>query len=587
MASGSGPCPGLPERTRADAWSILACTQTLRQLWLYTPENTRQSVNIIIVNRNKRIIRRIQEILQFDNLFCNITLDRDWDIIKQTASTLAECQFTNIQLENLNTFVEQQRTRDVRLLPYLSQRLIDTKEIAKTKITDINRHDNHSPFLPESRCMLHHSQSTIHGRYTNAYREAATLPAVLSYLSKKQSWPPDTAATIQWTWFKKAAGRNHTSSRVTLTKLIYNQLATQPRKAVTGGDKWINPTCPHCEDTPETFQHLLRCKHPAAQQCRDNILHAITSICHARRAPAIIRTTLHQWVSDWLQFKTPTRQTIDPRLRDLYDAQSAIGWDMILRGFLANEWMHVTLAFHPHRTKPYNHDFLFPKLITELWKHQLDFWKTYHEARQLIALPKDGNSNHQTDLHAQVRYIHTLAESVLQTQRSKLFYDDLETFMTTATTSQLKNYIDVYYPAIRLSIRQAKQRSRQRTNPLSAYGFRTITRTTTALPHTAPRITSPDPHVGITDAVDQSQSDATAHTAQHTPQTTMETNTTAHPRLHQRIITWARHQAQTILTPANEPKTPTPPTIRAPHHKHSRWRSAEIQRQRFLSFFRR
>jgi len=231
--------------------------------------------------------------------------------------------------------------------------------------------------------------------------------------------------------------------------------------------------------------------------------------------------------------------------------------------------MHIPPAFYPNRPKPYNHDFLFPKLITDIWKHQLDIWKTHQKIRHSTPEQPYDNNSALTDLQSQVRYIHTLAEEVLQTQRQRLFTNDLECFIATSTANQLRNYIDVYYPAIRLSIRQAKRRSRQHTRPLSAYGFRPEQPPqTTALTHT-------DNNVPTLEHQPQ------PHTAPHNPPPTAPT-----PRLHQRIITWARlqHRPQYTDPPTHTTIAPTP-TTRAPHHKHSRWRSLSLQRQRFLSFF--
>ena len=193
-----------------------------------------------------------------------------------------------------------------------------------------------------------HINSTIHGKYNKAYREAATLPELFHYLKKKHTWNDETHQTIHWKWFQNAVHRHHPFLRAGITKLVYNQLATQARKSVTGGGQWIEPTCPHCTNTIKTFQHMIRCKHPTAVQFRKNLLQSITSTCHNRRAPDIIRTTLHSWFALWLNFETPDPTAIDPKLQPLYHAQAKIGWDLMIRGFFATEWLNLTSAFQPH-----------------------------------------------------------------------------------------------------------------------------------------------------------------------------------------------------------------------------------------------
>ena len=315
LASGSGPCPGPPERTRADAWSLLASIQFVNHHWdKPTATEPQPNLNITFLNRNQRIIKRIRDLQQYTTIFCNITLDRDWDLIKQTADTASHPKFWNARWEPLHHFLDSQRSHDIRRLPILTQRILDTKAIAKTTLQELPPHQHHSPFLPSSKCMLTHEISTIHGRYLTAYREAATLPNLMQYLKRKHTWTDDTPTSVHWTWFKTAVRRSHEASKVTISKLIYNQLATQTRKATTGGAAWVVQQCPHCPETPETFQHLLRCKHPAAATFRTNILAAIPIICSQRRAPTILRDILHSWIAEWLQFRTPNRQEIDPRL---------------------------------------------------------------------------------------------------------------------------------------------------------------------------------------------------------------------------------------------------------------------------------
>jgi hypothetical protein len=146
----------------------------------------------------------------------------------------------------------------------------------------------------------------------------------------------------------------HMRPKITLTKLVYNQLATQDRKHTTGGKAWVHNKCPFCPESDDTFQHSLRCQHPSAIKFCSNLLNRVTSTCHTRRAPQI---------ASWLRNEIPSIDTLDQRLHRLHAAQSEIGWDLMIRGFFAEEWSHVVRSYHPHRTKQYDHNFLFPKLI--------------------------------------------------------------------------------------------------------------------------------------------------------------------------------------------------------------------------------
>ena len=594
LASGSGPCPGPPERTRADAWSLLAGIQFLHHLWKMDSRIDLPFPNIHIVNRNKRIIRRIQEHITYPEPFCNVTLDRDWDIIRQIVTTQTQTPNLRPKWVPMQHFLAEHIKSDIQRMPRLRQRLYDTKEIAKKYLPSITIQTQQSPFLPASRCLVHHTQSTIHGRYNKAYREAVSLPELFQYLQKKHTWTDNTATTVHWRWFQNAVRRYSHASKNHLTKLVYNQLATQDRKHTTGGKAWVHNKCPFCPESDDTFQHSLRCQHPSAIKFRSNLLTRVTSTCHARRAPQILRTTLHTWIASWLRNEIPSIDTLDQRLHRLHAAQSEIGWDLMIRGFFAEEWSHVVRSYHPHRTKQYDHNFLFPKLITEIWTTQTDFWNEYQKERHTSSEDPTSLSATHTELQTHVRYLFSLADKVLPSQRHHYFPDEVEQFLADRRATQLQAYIDAYGPAIKLSIRHAKRQSQANTRSLHTYGFQ---------PSPAPSPTADTQYPGNPKTVIPST------TPRPTPRqttTTPDSSAAQTPQLHQRLITWARIRIPTPTTtslPPHNPPDPTstseqsalststeatnPHTIRAPHHKHSRWRSIEVQRQRFLSFFRR
>ena len=222
----------------------------------------------------------------------------------------------------------------------------------------------------------------------------------------------------------------------------------------------------------------------------------------------------------------------------------------MLRGFFATEWMNLTPLFQPHQQKPYDHNFLFPKLIADLWKHQIDFWKQYQQDRHSsVETTIRALSQVHSKRQAQIRHLFTLADKVLQSQRSHLFPSDLELFLTTNSTTQLTTYIELYTPAIRLSIRQARHRATRNTRSLHTDGFSTHTAaslpvTTTTTTPLLPQAT-PHPHII------------------NLPQP-LQPPTPPRPRLHQRIITWARtHLSNPPLTPQLS-LLPTIPPLRPP-----------------------
>jgi len=218
----------------------------------------------------------------------------------------------------------------------------------------------------------------------------------------------------------------------------------------------------------------------------------------------------------------------------------------------------------------------------------LDFWNAYQHTRHAAPEISNDLNASQIDLQAHIRHLYTLADKVLQTQRSHLFPHNLELFLDTNTPIQLQNYIHQYEPAIRLSIRHASRRSQHHTRSLQTYGFTTITPNTTITQDTA-------------------TTTSTDLTPTNPPVENMPPQPNPRPRLLQRLLTWAHRSSNSSQPTHTNATTPThintsphqttiphtahhsqqSSTTRAPHHKHSRWRPTDIQRQRFLGYFRR
>jgi hypothetical protein len=58
-----------------------------------------------------------------------------------------------------------------------------------------------------------------------------------------------------------------------------------------------------------------------------------------------------------------------------------------------------------------------------------------------------------------IRLLHTRRIDALAVHRDQYFFDDLETYLQTATSAQMKTYLLNYTPAIYASIREATKAS--------------------------------------------------------------------------------------------------------------------------------
>ena len=492
LAENHGPSMGPPSRPRADAWSILSAALFLRYLPPFLGDSGEQPP-VWILNRNPGIIRRLQQRGDFPQLFCNATLSPNWDILEQSHSTTKDCNF-RITWETMMSYRDRHNQSTNRPFSF-DQTLADTRD--KTRSFLKNHKDLHpvSPFLPESKCMVHTGMSTTHSRYTSTFREAATIPALYTYLQQKHQWTQDTLDDIQWNWFRQAVRSYKHSSANHLTKLVYNQLATPDRKTKSGGQTWQDPICSHCHLQPETFDHLLRCNEPDAITFRMKLIPSVTSLCSKYSVPASFQTILTGTIEEWLSEQTShNNDHANIRLTTLLQSQNAIGMNNLMRGFLSTEWSHFltyTITDQPMRC---THHTFFAHLITILWTAQTDFWKSYQLRRHTPPDQIDHDSDKITELKEEIKFLFSLQPKVLPIHVATYFPHDPDSFLKYSTMSQLQTYISNYGQAIKVSIQQAQKQSIANTPRLFTFpGFQRIAASTTT-PTTTQTPLEPEGH---------------------------------------------------------------------------------------------
>ena len=577
IAASHGPSPGPPSRSRADAWGVLSLLRFLYHL----PKSLSHEIlfpPVTILHRNTRIIRIMRSRPTWHTVYCNETISPNWDILEQC---FVSTQDLDIQItwQTLMDFKLENHRLDFSPLFSFDSRIDHLKTHTKEYLGKYYQRIDYSPFLPSSSCMLISTTGTIHEHYHSAYREAVNVTALHQYLSSKHGWSPLTLSDINWQWFQKATSLYRHASANHLTKLIYDQLPTPARLQKQGGKRWISATCPHCQsESLETFDHMLRCDHPAAIQFRMLLPKAVSNHCTSYRAPSAVQYTLLTAIDFALgatyshQPETSSSSSASTPL----NSQNSIGWSPFLRGFLSHKWRRYLTDHMRLRPKPSlrcSPDQFLYKLILIFWTAQTDFWKSYQDLRHTSSPTATTPSPKHLETRQDVQYLLSLKKQVCPEHQAAYFPSDPLHFLASGTTTQFRTYIFNYSDAIKQSIIEANRRSVASTRPLWTFGG--FTRApppptqppdTTTQPSQPLRRISPPPPVR---------------------------------RIQHSIITWIKRRLTppNPLGPTNEqptmmsttsktpalPGTPFPtysPPLSSslsttpvpPHHKHSRWK---------------
>jgi hypothetical protein len=259
-------------------------------------------------------------------------------------------------------------------------------------------------------------------------------------------------------------------------------------------------------------------------------------------------------------------------VQQLAQAQQKIGWTRLLRGFLSKHWLiYLEQEFNNGGyPMPSSIDtkVFFSGLIRTMWVCQSKFW-TEHQSD--IHKPEKGTTSAATiaETKAEVQYLYSMRLQVPIQQREEYFPKNIREFLKSSSHQQLRNYIENYKPAIRKSIKIAKEEANKAPRIFSYQGFtRTRTKRTT-------RIRPNELHNDQDNEILLLQP-----TIALGPETLAAEEAITAPTI--RVL------KQMTLTEQNPPVNTTTTQHQVPkehHHKHSKWKLMHVVQDRFKNFF--
>jgi len=564
LVRGSGPGFGPATSHRAEGWGKLSAARFLFHLQIYAERDYPNGLQIVSISDNLGLITSLTKRREYPNPYPNATLQPDWDIIEEIHNTYLQLSNTSVQYGWVKA--HQDNDTPYEQLSVKAQYNVDADHLATDYMEANPARRKISPLLPTARCILQIRNKTIHGHYTTAIREAASIPELFGYLRGKHRWTKQTLSNIQWKWLTLAAN-NYEHSDNHVMKLVYDQLPTPAYKSKNGGQPWLQINCRHCNQHPETFDHLLRCKQIPDQDFRSTLPVKVLTYCKQKKTPHNFHATIVIALEHWVR-NIPPLESIhsSAAVHKLIHAQQKIGWTKFLRGFLSKQWQtYLEYEFNHNSDAPppktFDYDSFFSGLIKVMWRQQTNFWK---EHQQHLHNPTHEQPHLKAEEYKlEVRNLHSLRDKVLAQHRDDYFPHNLSEFLHSSTPTQLYNYIINYKPAIRRSIAAARKLA---TNSKPIFHFPGFHRKqkTRAPPTTTTTTIEPTTNPSPSDDY---------------PNPTQTQLTVPRIPLPHRIF------AQTTLVGSAITNTLARYRKERPPHKHSRWKPTKAVQDIFKAFF--
>jgi hypothetical protein len=223
---------------------------------------------------SKSLLDKTRTYLQHSRFYPNTSLQPDWDVVQQIASTIR--QFPH-PLHLVHVKAHQDDAATFNDLEAESQLNVRADTLAK-EYNSISYHKASAvPRLPCNATQLHCQGQTVTSRYRRTVRREALTPAIREYIMQRNEWTPATMDMIHWEAHGQALSKNFIH-RTFLVKLIHDK-KLPVGKTIARYQETYDHRCPSCQEEHEDRTHFLRCPDPARVAWQLTLVTAIRKRC--------------------------------------------------------------------------------------------------------------------------------------------------------------------------------------------------------------------------------------------------------------------------------------------------------------------
>ena len=263
--------------------------------------------------------------------------------------------------------------------------------------------------FPHNKVQLHLSNGTVTLRLKQALRLARTTQPLVEHLKTRFGWDDDTFQDIDWEASRLGYNRLR-KHRVTLIKHANNYSPVGSR--VSRYDPKYSPACPACPEPLETHDHLYQCPAASRHNWRSTFLYTLRVHLEEDNTRLDVTELLLEGIKSVLEGRAATTIPVPHTLTDLAAAQSAIGWENVLRGRLSHQWaaaQQVHMGAYRHKK---NGTTWLTTVIQKILQGWLDLWDLRNGERH----GRDRQTKAQADRAQAVReleLLYTLKDAIM------------------------------------------------------------------------------------------------------------------------------------------------------------------------------
>lgn len=249
---------------------------------------------------------------------------------------------------------------------------IECDRIANETATAVQQRDTILPTLqppyPGSKALLRINGTWITSQEKKSIQEACHRGKLWEYCKNKYDWSEETMSTILWTVLKKARKGRTLASMIRTSKVLHGWLPVMHQQGrITGCTQ-----CPGCEETDETFDHMIQCTNDRMQAARSQAIIDVREVGIKQRLPLGFMNNVQQYLRLILN---DSEEDLDADLRDAVASQQKIGPLMFIRGYLSSDWLRLLRSYdnvNPEQKLARLVRIIWDQLVETLWKTRND-----------------------------------------------------------------------------------------------------------------------------------------------------------------------------------------------------------------------
>ena len=219
-----------------------------------------------------------------------------------------------------------------------------------------------------SRAMLRINGTWITSRYKKEIYRARRAGPIKTFSMEKYKWTSEVYDSIYWTSVGAVRAKLTHTKKMQTCKIMHGWLPVgHMRRHITGMNQ-----CPGCNCTDETIRHVTQCPHEKMQAKRKVIFDVVRKVGKKGKVPIAILDAFCHVVKTELEgkgrFILPGHKG---SISKAIQQQEQIGFNMMIRGFLAQGWMEALIEAkvdNPERRMNTLQRMVWEVVVDPLWQ---------------------------------------------------------------------------------------------------------------------------------------------------------------------------------------------------------------------------